>query len=97
MLAVFNPVDGYPIHANYLSQIPYEIPSKLRQAIDSFVNYYNYQRYYEALGNVTPADVYHGRRDNILVRRKEAKQKTLQARKVYNRKLRELNKDNSTC
>jgi len=34
--------------------------------------------------------------DGILARRKEAKQKTLQVRKEHNRKLRELNKGNST-
>ena len=74
----------------------YEIPSELRQAIESFVKYYNNHRYHEALGNVTPADVYHGRRNDILARRKEAKLRTLQARKEYNHKLRGLDKSNST-
>jgi len=37
-----------------ISQIPYELPSELRQAIESFVEYYNHQRYHEALENVTP-------------------------------------------
>jgi len=72
-----------------INQIPYEMPSDLRQAIESFVEYYNHQRYHEALENVTPANVYHGRRDYILARRKEAKQRILQARKEYNRTLRE--------
>jgi predicted transposase YdaD len=50
------------------------------------------------MDNVTPADVYFGRKDGILAGRKEAKQKTLQARKEYNQKLRELELDrgNST-
>jgi putative transposase len=54
------------------------------------VEYYNNHRYHEALDNVTPADVYHGRKDDILTRRREAKQRTLQARKEHNRELREL-------
>ena len=72
-----------------INQVPYEMPSELKQAIASFVSYYNHHRYHEALGNVTPADVYFGRRDDILAQREEAKQKTLQARKEHNRTLRE--------
>jgi len=78
-----------------INQVPYEMPSELKQAMESFVEYYNHQRYHEALDNVTPADVYLGRRDDILARRKEAKQRTLQARREHNRKLRELDKGNS--
>ncbi len=79
-----------------INLVPHDMPSELRQAIEAFVEYYNHQRYHEALGNVTPADVYFGRKNGILARRKEAKQKTLQARKEYNRKLRELDRGNST-
>ena len=76
--------------SNFLS------PSELRQAIESFVEYYNHRRYHEALENVTPADVYFAMRDSILAKRKEAKQRTLQARKEHNQKLRELDKGNSS-
>jgi hypothetical protein len=43
--------------------------------LDTFVHYYNHRRYNEGLDNVTPADVYHGRREEILRRRKEVKQR----------------------
>ena len=72
------------------------MPSKPRQAIESFVEYYNHLRYHEALENVTPADVYFGRKDVILTRRTEAKWKTLLAKKGHNRMVRELDKENST-
>ena len=35
-----------------INHVPYEMPSELRQAIESFVEYYNHHRYHEALGNV---------------------------------------------
>lgn len=64
--------------------LPYETPSALREAIRSFVEYYNYERYHEGLGNVTPYDVYTGRRDELLQQRKEVRRSTLEARKQYN-------------
>lgn len=64
--------------------IPYEMPSELEEAIRAFVEYYNYRRYHEGIGNVTPYDVYTGRHHEILRQRKEAKSRTLQARKSYN-------------
>ena len=79
-----------------INQVPHEMPSELRQAIQAFVEYYNHRRYHEALDNVTPADIYFGRKDSILARRKEAKRKTIQARKEYNQILRELDRSNST-
>ena len=45
--------------------------------------------------NITPVDVYYGRREDILIRRKEAKRRTLGARKEYDRKLRELDRGGS--
>ena len=73
--------------------MPSEIPSILRQALESLVEYYNHRHYHEVLGNVTPVDLYFGRRDEILAQRKEAKRKTLQARKKYYRTAREKGSD----
>ena len=53
---------------------------ELRRTMQAFVEYYNYHRYHEATGNVTPADVYYGRREEILSRREEQKQRTIQER-----------------
>jgi len=79
-----------------INLVPCDMPGELREAIKAFIEYYNYQRYHEALENVTPADVYFSRKGSILARRKEAKQRTLQARREHNRKLRELDKINSS-
>jgi len=72
-----------------LKLLPYEMPSELEKAIANFIEYYNYRRYHEGLGDITPYDVYMGRHLEILQNRKEAKSKTLQARKDYNRAARE--------
>jgi transposase InsO family protein len=63
---------------------PYDMPGELKEAIRAFVEYYNYRRYHEGLGNVTPHAVYTGRHLAIIARRKEVKSKTLRERKSYN-------------
>ena len=73
-----------------VNQLPYELPSQLERAIAGFVGYYNHRRYHKALGNVTPADVLYGRRDDILQRRKEVQILTINRRRDYNQDLREL-------
>ena len=72
-----------------VNQVPYEVPSDLEVAIASFVDYYNNRRYHKALGNVTPDDVLNGRREGILINRREVKAQTLARRKRYNHLLRE--------
>ena len=64
--------------------MPYDMPAELKEAIKAFIEYYNYRRYHEGLGDVTPYDVYTGRHLAIIQRRKEGKNRTLQARRHYN-------------
>jgi RNA-directed DNA polymerase len=59
-------------------------PDELRRTMQEFIDYYNHRRYHEAIGNVTPADVYYGRREEILRTREEQKQRTIQERLRYN-------------
>jgi len=73
-----------------VNQLPYELPSELERAIAAFVDYYNYHRHHKALGDVTPADVLYGRREQILERRKEVRIQTINRRRDYNHGLREL-------
>ena len=64
----------------------YYLPGDLETQIEAFVGYYNYHRYHESLGNLTPADVYFGRGQTILLKREKIKQKTLQTRRLQYRK-----------
>ena len=56
-----------------VNQDPYEVPGNLESAISDFVSYYNNRRYHKALGNLTPADVLHGRRERILQEQNEVR------------------------
>ena len=53
-----------------------------QRQIDAFVDYYNKERYHESLGNLTPADVYFGREQQILKQREEIKRKTMLKRRL---------------
>jgi putative transposase len=57
-------------------------PWQLEQAIAAFVEHYNTQRYHEALGNVTPADVFFGRAPQIEAEREAIKRRTLALRRT---------------
>ena len=73
--------------------MPYDMPGELKEAIGAFVEYYNYRRYHEGVGNVTPYDVYTGRHLEIIQNRKEVKSRTLQTRRGYNRTVRDKGRD----
>ena len=62
----------------------YYSPWGLERALTCFVRDYNHRRLHESLDNVTPADVYHGRRPAIMARRARIKQRTLQQRRQEN-------------
>jgi len=59
-------------------------PWELERAVARFVAYYNHERLHEAIGNVTPDDMYHGRQREILTRREKIKRLTLERRKKEN-------------
>jgi transposase InsO family protein len=67
-----------------MNLLVYTSPEQLRRTMREFIHYYNHRRYHEAIGNVAPADVYYGRREEILRRREEQKQRTIEQRLRYN-------------
>ena len=54
----------------------YFLPGDLEAQIAAFVEHYNHRRYHESLDNLTPADVYFGRGQTILLQRERIKRKT---------------------
>ena len=64
----------------------YYLPDDLEVQIDEFVGHYNHQRYHESLKNLTPADVYFGRGQTILLKRERIKRKTFEHRRLQHRK-----------
>lgn len=63
--------------------VVYTSPGELQKAIDEFFETYNATPH-EGLKNVSPNDVYDGKREEVLARRAETKRRTLERRKQYN-------------
>jgi putative transposase len=63
----------------------YYLPGDLETQIEAFVADYNHRRYHESLGNLTPADVYFGRGQTILLQRERIKRKTIALRRLQHR------------
>ena len=51
----------------------YYLPGQLEAQIEAFVAHYNHLRYHESIDNLTPADVYFGRGQTILLERERIK------------------------
>ena len=60
----------------------YYLPGDLRAQIEAFVEHYNHRRYHESLSNLTPADVYSGRGQTILLERERIKRQTILQRRL---------------
>ena len=60
----------------------YYLPGDLECKIGTFVDHYNHCRYHGSLNNLTPAEVYTGRRQSILQRRQAIKCKTIEHRRL---------------
>jgi len=59
-------------------------PSELEARITEWVDYYNNQRYHEAIDNVTPGDRFYGKDMEIFKQRQKTKKETMyQRRKIY--------------
>lgn len=60
----------------------YYLPGDLNAQIEAFVADYNHRRHHESIGNLTPADVYFGRGQTILLQRERIKRKTITLRRL---------------
>jgi transposase InsO family protein len=60
----------------------YYLPSELEAQVGAFVEHYNQARAHESLNNLTPADVYFGRGEAILLERERIKRQTLANRRL---------------
>src|SRR4030081_3886227 len=64
----------------------YFLPGDLETQIEAFVADYNHLRYHESIGNLTPADVYFGRGQTVLIERERIKRQTIASRSLLHRR-----------
>jgi transposase InsO family protein len=76
-----------------LCLVVYCSPSELKRAIDEAIAVYNGTPH-EALDNVSPNDVYAGKKEVILQKRQDKKRLTLERRKQYNLEGKNINQNN---
>jgi len=69
---------------NVINLEHYYLPWQLEHKLSEFVQYYNHQRVHESLDNLTPADVYHGRAEEIAKARNLVKEQTMRNRRRMN-------------
>ena len=60
----------------------YYRPGDLERQVAAFVTHYNHARYHESLDNLTPADVYFGRAEAVLLKRERIKRQTIANRRL---------------
>src|SRR3954467_9819466 len=60
----------------------YYLPGNLEGQVHAFVEHYNHARYHESLSNLTPADVYFGRGQAILIEPERIKRQTIARRRL---------------
>ncbi|MGA7580783.1 MAG: IS3 family transposase [Pseudolabrys sp.] len=94
-----NHVRGAPLHPQTQGKIErwhqtlknrillenYYLPGDLEAKIGDFVANYNHLRYHESIANLTPADVYFGRGQTILLQRERIKRETIKTRRLHHR------------
>lgn len=64
----------------------YYLPGDLEAQIEAFVADYNHRRYHESINNLTPADVYFGRGQTILLQRERIKRRTIAQRRLQHQR-----------
>ena len=60
----------------------YYLPGDLEAQIGAFVADYNHRRDHQSIDNLTPADVYFGRRQTFLAERERIKRQTIADRRL---------------